>query len=249
MNPPPAIFYIPAKRHSTGIPGKNLAHVGGEPLVVHTLRAAAGARRPGDHIVVSSDSDEILNLARNWDATPIARPSELAGPGVPVRQVVAAELDQISALTTEDALLVLLLPTSPLRTAGTITAALTRYAMAPSIHSLVSVSSFDVSPDYAVSLSSTDGGRLGYVAGIDMFNRRSQRQQSRKLFFPNGAIYIVSLQAFRDHPFFFHETRTIGFEMDAISGLDVDTPEALVSADALMRQRGEGAASERVADA
>ena len=68
---------IPARGGSTGLPRKNLTMVGGVPLVVRAVRSALAA----SHItrtVVSTEDEEIANVARDADAEVVMRPAELA---------------------------------------------------------------------------------------------------------------------------------------------------------------------------
>jgi len=105
---------INARGGSKGVPGKNIRDLGGLPLIAWTIREA---RRSAliDRVIVSSDDEGILAVARSHGAdTPFVRPAELARddtPGVdPVLHVVEALKPDMYDY------IVLLQPTSPLRT-------------------------------------------------------------------------------------------------------------------------------------
>ncbi len=72
------IAIIPARGGSKGLPGKNIQDLGGKPLIAHSIEAA---KESGviDRIVVSTDSEEIAEVARSVGAeVPFLRPSEMA---------------------------------------------------------------------------------------------------------------------------------------------------------------------------
>lgn len=73
-----ATAVIPARGGSQGLPGKNLARVGGVPLVTRAVRAALAAERIG-RVVVTTDDDAIAEAARGAGAEIVDRPEELAG--------------------------------------------------------------------------------------------------------------------------------------------------------------------------
>ncbi len=73
-----ATAIIPARGGSQGLPGKNVARVGGVPLVARAVHAALAASRIG-RVVVTTDDDAIAEAARNAGAEIVTRPAELAG--------------------------------------------------------------------------------------------------------------------------------------------------------------------------
>jgi len=74
---------ILARGGSKGVPNKNIRHLGGKPLIAHTIMKAKEAGL-FDLVAVSSDSDEILNVARTFGAgLLVKRPAELAGDSAP----------------------------------------------------------------------------------------------------------------------------------------------------------------------
>lgn len=108
---------IPAKGQSERVPGKNMRPLGGRPLVAWTIEAALGSRV--ERVYVSTDDPAIAALAREMGAEVIDRPAALSAPGVEVAEVVAHALTVVPAST-----LVVLLPTSPFRSAQDVDAAL-----------------------------------------------------------------------------------------------------------------------------
>ncbi|MEN0071402.1 MAG: acylneuraminate cytidylyltransferase family protein, partial [Propionicimonas sp.] len=72
------VAVIPARGGSKGVPGKNVAQVGGVPLVARAVRACLGATRV-TAVVVSTDDQEIAAVARRAGAVVVSRPPDLAG--------------------------------------------------------------------------------------------------------------------------------------------------------------------------
>lgn len=75
---PEVVAIIPARGGSKGVPGKNLALVGGVPLVVRAVRACRAAHRISA-VVVTTDDQAIATAARQAGAVVVNRPAELAG--------------------------------------------------------------------------------------------------------------------------------------------------------------------------
>jgi pseudaminic acid cytidylyltransferase len=71
------IAVIPARGGSKRIPRKNIKEFAGLPMIAHSLRAAQ-ASGMFEHILVSSDDDEILSVGAAYGGEPLRRPPELA---------------------------------------------------------------------------------------------------------------------------------------------------------------------------
>lgn len=117
-----AVALVPARGGSVRVPGKNIALLGGHPLLAYTI---ASARQSGlfADVVVSTDSAEIADVARAYGATVRDRPAEISTSESPD---IAWLLDVMR--DRDDELLSILRPTSPFRTAATIRRAWDRFA-------------------------------------------------------------------------------------------------------------------------
>jgi N-acylneuraminate cytidylyltransferase len=205
---------ISARGGSKGVPGKNIRDLGGLPLIAWTIREA---RRSAmiDRLIVSLDDEGILAVARSHGAeTPFTRPAELARddtPGVdPVLHVVEA--------IKPDAYdyIVLLQPTSPLRTvediAGCIAACLDA-----DLPCVISVTEADKSPYYMFTMA--PNGLMSPVIPQQSFHTR--RQDLPRVFMPNGAVYVADCAWLaRTRSYLTPETR--GFEMPRERSQDID---------------------------
>jgi N-acylneuraminate cytidylyltransferase len=72
------IALIPARSGSKRVPGKNIRELAGHPLLAYTIQVAKDSGLFGEHIYVSSDSDEYLGIAERYGAKGIKRPRSLA---------------------------------------------------------------------------------------------------------------------------------------------------------------------------
>lgn len=118
---PSAVALIPARAGSQRVPGKNLAPLGGHPLLAYAI---AGAQESGlfAGVVVSTDSEEMAAVAERYGAeVPGLRPAEMAGATSP-------DIDWVLHVMSprQEELFAILRPTSPFRTADTIRRALER---------------------------------------------------------------------------------------------------------------------------
>ena len=104
---------IPARGGSKSIPRKNLADVCGRPLLSFIVEAARGARLV-DRVVVSTEDDEIADVARRWGAdVPFCRPDELSGDEVSLIPVVQHAADEMEQQGFAADVVVSLQPTTP----------------------------------------------------------------------------------------------------------------------------------------
>ena len=107
---------IPARGGSKGITWKNLREIGFKPLIVHTIEAALKSESI-DKVYVSTDSQRIADVAEAAGAeVPFLRPDELADDRTPLAAVMKHFLDWANSEGMEVGTLVILEPTSPLRT-------------------------------------------------------------------------------------------------------------------------------------
>jgi spore coat polysaccharide biosynthesis predicted glycosyltransferase SpsG len=114
-----AWFVLPARGGSKGVPRKVLRHLGGKPLILHSLHRLA-QRLPRERLVVSTDSAEIAQVCEPF-ATIHPRSAELAGDAVTLDDVavaVAGWLKQRGA--SDDHLFMTLQPTSPFLSLATL---------------------------------------------------------------------------------------------------------------------------------
>ena len=90
---PRILAVIPARGGSKGVPRKNVRMVGSKPLIAYTITAAAALKDQFHRLIVSTDDNEIAEIALKYGAeVPFMRPAELAGDSVPMVPVPACVL-------------------------------------------------------------------------------------------------------------------------------------------------------------
>jgi pseudaminic acid cytidylyltransferase len=83
------IAVIPARGGSKRIPRKNIKEFCGKPMIAWVITAALESGL-FDHVIVSTDDEEIADIGRKWGAeTPFLRPNELADDSTPTAPVMA----------------------------------------------------------------------------------------------------------------------------------------------------------------
>lgn len=115
MSKQQVIAIIPARGGSKGIPKKNLVSIAGLPLIVHTIRHAINTKEIG-RVIVSTDDNEIAEIALSNQAEVIKRPNELSLDSSTTESALIHVLDHLEeseGYTPE--LVVLLQATSPIR--------------------------------------------------------------------------------------------------------------------------------------
>ena len=204
---------IPARGGSKGLPGKNILPVAGRPLLAWSVDAARAARSI-DRVVLSSDDDAIMAAARACGCeVPFVRPAALASDTATTIDVVMHALD---ALPGYD-LIVLLQPTSPLRTAADIDAACERLASSGA-PACVSVSPVDQSPYWMYRL----GDNQGLVPVVEAPPGVTRRQDLPAVYALNGAVYVADTAWLRQSRTFITR-ETVAHVMPAERSIDIDT--------------------------
>jgi N-acylneuraminate cytidylyltransferase len=203
---------IPARGGSKGLPGKNILPVQGRPLLAWTADAALAARAL-DRIVVSSDSDAILAAARACGVEGVRRPAELATDTASTLDVI---LHVLEACPGHD-VVVVLQPTSPLRSAADIDAALDRFD-ASGAPSCVSVCEAEQSPYWMYRLG--DAQVLQPI--VDGGLQATRRQDLPVVYVLNGAVYVADAAWLRTTRAFV-AAGTVAHVMPVERSLDIDT--------------------------
>ncbi|MEV7683300.1 acylneuraminate cytidylyltransferase [Streptomyces sp. NPDC088341] len=219
---------IPARGGSKGVPAKNLAPVGGVPLVVRAVRASLAARRVTD-VVVSTDDAAIAEAARSAGAEVVLRPAAIAGDTATSEAAVLHAMDAYEAMRGVAADVVLLVQcTSPFITAEDLD------GVAGAVTEDGADSALTVAPTHGFiwrqdSEGSDDSGASGgYGVNHDKSNR-PRRQDRPQEYLETGAAYAMRADGFRaaNHRFF---GRTALVRTDAARVLEIDDPHDLARA-------------------
>ncbi|MBN2669177.1 MAG: acylneuraminate cytidylyltransferase family protein [Bacteroidales bacterium] len=203
---------ITARAGSKRLPNKNELDLAGKPLIAWTVEAAIKSKYI-DRCVVSTDSIKLKEISEKFGAeVPFIRPLELAKDTTSSIDVIFHTIDNLKE--TFD-YLILLQPTSPLRTTENIDAAIE--AMESS-KALVSVCETEHSPLWTNTLEN-DLSMANFIKP-ELIGKRSQ--DLPKYYRINGAIYIAELKYLQqNNGFLGHETKA--FIMSQENSIDIDT--------------------------
>lgn len=182
------LMVIPARGGSKRLPRKNVLPLAGKPLICWTIEAALATGLDA-RIMVTSDDEEILTIARQYASKGVVaykRPDELATDTASTVEVVIDAINAEKAQGHEPDTVILLQPTSPLRNAEDIFAALHVFQKGGCRDTVVSVCEVDHPTAWVGKIS--DGSRF---EGINPSGKRSQDYQEEYRL--NGAVYITNI--------------------------------------------------------
>jgi len=222
------LVVIPARGGSKRLPRKNLLPLAGKPLIQWTIEAAKKSI-VGSNVVVSTDDEEIATIARSAGAdVPFLRPKELAGDSVTTIDVIK---DVIYRLGISDNI-VLLQPTSPLRTEQHINEAVALFEEKQA-NAVVSVCEIDHPVEWSNSLPN-DHNMDNFISN-DVRNIRSQDLPTRYRL--NGAIYIAKTKVLLKESSFLIGKGSFAYPMKRNVSVDIDDKTDFFFAEALMSHK------------
>jgi CMP-N,N'-diacetyllegionaminic acid synthase len=225
--------FIPARGGSKGIPRKNLIPLAGKPLIQYTLEAALASAQL-DELLLSTDDEEIAAFCTRFGvSTRYRRPPELASDDAPMISAVDHALKWYGGERGQQPDEVMVLqPTSPLRTAEDIDGAVARFRESTAA-TLASVHAMAEHPCECLIAQRDSWQHL--VAPPPAAARRQDYPQ--KYYFLNGALYLARTSVLQQQRRFVVPGATLLYEMPRERGIDVDSPVDLACAAALLGMR------------
>ncbi|MBT4711713.1 MAG: acylneuraminate cytidylyltransferase family protein [Alphaproteobacteria bacterium] len=218
---------IPARGGSKGLPGKNIAPLLDKPLIAWAIESGQNSKLI-DRLVFSSENSDFNKIAADWGCeVPFSRPENLASDHANLPEVVLNILD---TLKDHYDYVVLLQPTSPLRTAHDIDGAITKCldAKAPSC---MSITLAERSPYKMYRMAK--GDRLESILEPPPTMRR---QDLPEVFSANGAVYVAQCDWLRKSGHF-ETPETVGYPMPADRSIDIDSELDLQIAASILDRR------------
>lgn len=226
------LVIIPARGGSKSIPRKNIKLLNGKPLISYAIRAAKGARYV-DRVIVSTDDQEIANVAKRFKAeVPFLRPAHLAtdaSPMLPVLQHAVACLEGNDKFFPD--IIVLIHLTSPFLTADDLDKGI-KEMIDNKTNSCATISWVHHRPEFML----VKKNRV-YAPFIKSKDRSMRRQDFTPLYRINGAFYMST------RSFLMGSKRAI-LDFDNISGvvmpqersIDIDEPVDFTIAEAVAKE-------------
>ena len=218
------IALIPARSGSKRLPGKNIKNLNGVPLIAYSIKSALNSKLFTE-VIVSTDSQEIAEIAVRWGASvPALRPPEYARDTSPDIEWVFHSIENMVS-TPRDSVecIAILRPTNPLRTADTIIRAFNIFQEQSWADSLRAMEITNKHPGKMWKLGENNQALPFLNQNTEVVPTYDRPTQSlEKLWVQNASLELFRLSAFL-------KTKTIsgrkilGFDMPNLQGYDINT--------------------------
>lgn len=216
---------IPARGGSKRLPRKNLLDLCGKPLIAWSIEAALKSKYISK-VIVSSDDEEILNIAKEYKADFIKRPDELASDTATTFDALKHTLENVGKYDY----VVLLQPTSPLRSEKHIDEAI-ELLKEKNADAIISVCEMEHSPLWSNTLD--ENLDMSNFLRDEVLNKRSQ--DLPKYYRLNGAIYICKTDKLLENKGFFLKENIYAYKMNKKHSVDIDEEIDFIIAEKLMQ--------------
>jgi CMP-N,N'-diacetyllegionaminic acid synthase len=231
-----SLCLIPARGGSKSVVKKNIRPLNGTPLIVHSIRSAIESE-VFNHVYVTTDDAEIATIAANHGAVIIPRPVELAQADTPMPPVVEHAIEWYKRTQGRSPHnIVLLQPTSPLRSADDIREAA---SILSHEHCDAVMGVFEANDPPQWGLRSDANGMLQTAHTKDQY--LSRRQDLSPTYF-DGPVYAIKTEAFLAERRFLAR-RTRFFVVPRLRAVDIDTEMDFLFAEFLAKHTRELATS------
>lgn len=203
---------IPARGGSKGVHKKNIRELAGKPLIAWTIEEAKKSQYL-DRLILSSEDQEIIEVGKEYGCeVPFVRPKELSKDDTPGIQPVLHALNQFKSYDY----VVLLQPTSPLRTASDIDGCIEKCvkSIAPTC---VSVTEAEKTPYWMYHLNK-ESQMVPLLNDKDVY----RRQEAPECYVLNGAVYAARIDYLLEHHSFVTKD-SLGYIMPKTHSLDIDS--------------------------
>lgn len=221
---------IPARGGSKGVKRKNIKLLDGKPLIQYSIDEGKKSKYIDD-VYVSTEDEEIAKISKDLGAkVPYLRPESLALDTSSTSEVILDFIEKIEKNLSYD-LVVLLQPTTPLRTVQDIDNAIEKFCQ-KNYTSLITVAPMPHPIQYVRKID--DKGFLQKY--VDYDNKKSRRQDFEKLYILNGAIYIMTVENYKIYKSF--DIKDTGYYlMSSENSADIDNPIDFDIAEAIIKSR------------
>jgi len=208
---------IPARSGSKRLPGKNNHVIAGKPLIVWTLEASLGSGIVDRTVVSTDDCSVIETIDQHGFSDFLRRPDSLATDDASMTSVLIDVIHTLSDQGEHFGYLILLQPTSPLRSAEHIQQAFDLVKNTNAV-GVVSVCLTEHPKEWT--------GKIREDGFLDTFFRETrlevQSQELGESYQINGAIYIVPVEQFLEYGSLFLPEGMVALVMDRSESIDID---------------------------
>ena len=228
------IAIVPARQGSKGLAKKNIINFIGKHLLAWSIEAALQSNYV-DRIIVSTDSTEIAGVGEKFGADiPFIRPSYLSEDSSTSVEVICHAIEFMSEKLGENFDFVILLePTSPLRTSEDVDLALEKLIGSPDARSLVSVGESE-SQHNKLQFNITESEFISVEPSSKKFVHM-RRQDLARSYFLDGSIYLSYIHTLFEFASFVHG-KTLTLSLPKWKNIEIDDEYDYVMALALGRK-------------
>lgn len=221
------LVVIPARGGSKGLPGKNIKPLCGKALIEYSIDVAR-AITSDDNICVSTDDPKIIDVVENYGLkVPFVRPAELASDTASTNEVLLHAINFYESRGKSYDMILLLQPTSPLRTIEQVKEAISMYRT--DIDMVVSVTQSHAPA--VLCADNTDG----FVELI--YNKNAEGRQKLPTFYEfNGAIYVINVESLKNKGLGKFNKR-IKYVMSKETSIDIDDIYDFMLVESILKNR------------
>ena len=186
------LVVIPARAGSKGVLRKNIKPLNGVPLIFYTIDCARSIF-PDEDICISTNDLELIDLVKEQKnmRVPFIRPDELATDQSGTHEVLLNSIDYYASKGKIFDSIILLQPTSPLRTEKNLKEAIDLYLI-ENVDMVVSVKEAKSNPYFTLF----EENEKGYLYQSKQGNY-TRRQDCPKVYEYNGAIYVINIESLK----------------------------------------------------
>jgi len=203
---------IPARGGSKRLPKKNILNLNDKPLISYSIEAGLKSKYI-DNIIVTSDNDEILDISKQYNINTIKRPKYLASDTSTSFDAIKHTMDNSNYYDY----IILLQPTSPLRTSEHIDEAIELLEI-KNADAIISVCEMDHNPLWSNVINKDLS--MQYFLKDEILNKRSQ--DLKTYYRLNGAIYICENKKLLENRTFFLNKNIFAYIMNKNNSVDID---------------------------
>lgn len=236
INGKTVLAMIPARSGSKGLPEKNIKTLIDKPLLAYPIECAKASKYI-DRVIVSTDSQDFANRAKNFGAeVPFIRPKNLAEDITSTIVVIEHAISWLKKNENQSYdYFVLLEPTSPLTESYDIDRALEELIQKSDIaDSIVGVCR--VESRHPRFLYSIDSHHLLKPYWIDVEKKVVRRQDLEELYFLEGSLYISKSEVLLDQRGFYHD-KTLPYIVPKWKAFEIDDEVDFLCVEAILKRK------------
>lgn len=220
---------IPARGGSKGVLRKNIRKVAGEPLIAYSIKATQESKMLTSFFV-TTDDQEIAEVSKRCGSPVLMRPPELARDDSPMVATVMNALEYAEKQNGKYHAIVLIQPTSPIRTGADIDAVVELLERDDAVDGVISVCTMqDIHPARMYHLDNENR-----MKSLNQELETGQRQNLPPVYYRNGALYAVRRSVLVEQNTLM-PTNKRAYVMPSEYLVNIDDERDLIIADVLVR--------------